>query len=117
MPGTADYLEKLPKLYEQYHEAGVPGYPDGQHLLEETPSFSDDFVKSRLKDDFHSVYRFMASHHEGRNPYLDGIRRNNRNAQSRHVAARVRSKLLRARLGDDVARQSHSPTTRAIPRC
>jgi hypothetical protein len=54
--GTADligqmandnYLEKLPFLYEEFKEAGVPGYHDAFDLLEKTPAFWG-MVKERL---------------------------------------------------------------------
>jgi hypothetical protein len=54
--GTADligqmanenYLEKLPLLYDEFKEGGVPGYNNAFDLLEKTPAFWE-MVKERL---------------------------------------------------------------------
>jgi hypothetical protein len=83
--GTADYLgqmsdpeylEKLPKLYREFYEGGVPGYPSEEYLIKNTPKFFKDFVLKRLTNDFHSVYRFVANHFGGKNLYMDGINKN-----------------------------------------
>ena len=83
--GTADYLgqmsdpcyvEKLPILYEEFVEGGVPGYASAQDLIEGTPQFFEDFVMTLLTQDFHSVYQFAANHFGGRNLYIEGIRNN-----------------------------------------
>ena len=83
--GTADYLgqmsdphyiEKLPGLYEEYREGGVPGYDSADSLIEKTPGFFEGFVMNRLTQDFCGVYRFAASHFGGRDLYIEGIRKN-----------------------------------------
>ena len=83
--GTADllgqmsdpnYLEKLPKLYEEFKDGNVLGYASVQDLIEKTPAFWNDFVMKRLTEDFDSVYRFAADHFEGENLYISGINRN-----------------------------------------
>jgi hypothetical protein len=71
-----NYLEKLPKLHEEYKEGGVFRYPSAQHLMKETPEFFEDFVMKRLIGDFNSIYRFASNHFGGRNLYIDGIRKN-----------------------------------------
>ena len=42
-----NYLEKLPLLYEEFKEGGVPGYNNIFDLLEKTPAFWE-LVKERL---------------------------------------------------------------------
>ena len=83
--GTADligqmsapnYLEKLPKLYDEFNDGGVPGYSSAKDLIEKTPVFWEDVVMKRLKKDFHSVYRFAANYFEGSNYYIIGVNRN-----------------------------------------
>ena len=71
-----DYLEKLPILYEEFKEGGVPGYTSAQDLMEKTPSFFEDIVMRVLSEDFHSVYRLAASHFGGKNLYIEGIEKN-----------------------------------------
>ena len=71
-----DYLVKLPKLYEEFREGGVSGYPDAEYLIEQTPKFFEDVVMKRLTVDFQSIYRFVANHFEGKNLYIDGIKKN-----------------------------------------
>ena len=69
--GTADflgqmsdpsYLQKLPSLFNEYHEGGVPGYSSSEDLIEQTPSFFEQFVMKRLTNDFHAVYQYVANH-------------------------------------------------------
>ncbi len=83
--GTADYLgqmsdpnylEKLPILYEEFKEGGVPGYASAQDLIEKTPEFFEGFVMKVLREDFHSVYQFASNHFGGKNLYIEGIKRN-----------------------------------------
>ena len=71
-----DYLAKLPRLYQEFKEGGVLGYPSAQHLMEKTPTFFEDVVMKRLTGNFQSVYRFAASHFGGKNLYIEGINRN-----------------------------------------
>jgi hypothetical protein len=83
--GTADYLgqmsdpnylEKLPRLYEEFEEGGVSEFASAQDLMKKTPKFFEDFVMKRLTGDFHSVYQFVANHFGGNNLYIEGIERN-----------------------------------------
>jgi hypothetical protein len=65
--GTADligqmadenYLEKLPFLYAEFKEGGVPGYSDQYDLLEKTPAFWE-LVKKRLGQELGQVDRYL----------------------------------------------------------
>jgi hypothetical protein len=73
---AANYLEKLPILYEEFKEGGVLGYTSAQDLMEKTPLFFENFVMKVLSEDFHSVYQFAASHFGGKNLYVEGIKKN-----------------------------------------
>jgi hypothetical protein len=83
--GTADYLgqmsdpnylKKLPKLYLEFKDGGVTDYTSAQDLIKKTPTFFEEFVMKRFKEDFQSVYRFAANHFGGQNIYIDEIRKN-----------------------------------------
>jgi hypothetical protein len=65
--GTADligqmanenYLEKLPFLYDEFEEGGVPGYRDKFDLMEKTPAFWE-MVKMRLGNELGHVDRYL----------------------------------------------------------
>jgi hypothetical protein len=65
--GTADligqmandnYLEKLPFLYDEFKEGGVPGYSDKFDLLKKTPAFWE-MVKKRLVIELGHVDRYL----------------------------------------------------------
>ena len=65
--GTADligqmanenYLEKLPFLYDEFKEGGVPGYDDKLELLKKTPAFWE-MVKKRLVNELGHVDRYL----------------------------------------------------------
>jgi hypothetical protein len=65
--GTADligqmanenYLEKLPLLYDEFKEGGVPGYNNRLDLLEKTPAFWE-MVKKRLVNELGHVDRYL----------------------------------------------------------
>jgi hypothetical protein len=65
--GTADligqmanenYLEKLPHLYDEFREGGVPGYSDKFELLKKTPAFWE-MVKKRLVNELGHVDRYL----------------------------------------------------------
>jgi hypothetical protein len=70
MLGTADllgqmadrtYLERLPFLYREFAEGGVPGFTSELDLLEKTPAFWE-FTKQRLAGALGNVDRYMADH-------------------------------------------------------
>ena len=65
--GTADligqmandnYLEKLPFLYDEFKEGGVPGYNNKFDLLKKTPAFWE-MVKNRLVNELGHVDRYL----------------------------------------------------------
>ena len=65
--GTADligqmanenYLEKLPFLYDEFKEGGVPGYHDAFDLVEKTPAFWE-MVKERFVLELGQVDRYL----------------------------------------------------------
>jgi hypothetical protein len=65
--GTADligqmanenYVEKLPFLYDEFKEGGVPGYRDRFDLLQKTPAFWE-LVKKRLDLELGQVDRYL----------------------------------------------------------
>jgi len=65
--GTADligqmanenYLEKLPLLYYEFKEGGVPGYTDEYDLLKKTPAFWE-MVKERFITELGQVDRYL----------------------------------------------------------
>jgi hypothetical protein len=70
MLGTADllgqmadraYLEKLPFLYHEFKEGGVPGFADELDLLQKTPAFWE-FTQKRLAGELGGVDRLMRDH-------------------------------------------------------
>jgi len=70
MLGTADllgqmadrtYLERLPFLYHEFKEGGVPGFADELDLLQKTPAFWE-FTQKRLADELGGVDRLMRDH-------------------------------------------------------
>jgi hypothetical protein len=65
--GTADligqmanenYVEKLPLLYDEFKEGGVPGYTNKLDLLKKTPAFWE-MVKQRLVNELGHVDRYL----------------------------------------------------------
>ncbi len=72
--GTADllgqmadrtYLERLPMLYSEFEEGGVPGFSDAWDLMKKTPGFWE-FTKKRFAADLGGVDRYMIHHFEQR---------------------------------------------------
>jgi hypothetical protein len=70
MLGTADllgqmadltYLERLPFLYHEFKEGGVPGFADELDLLQKTPAFWE-FTQKRLVGELGGVDRLMRDH-------------------------------------------------------
>ena len=68
--GTADllgqmadrtYLERLPFLYLEFSEGGVPGFENELDLLKKTPGFWE-FTKQRFAEELSNVDRFMQRH-------------------------------------------------------
>lgn len=87
--GTADllaqmadrlYLEKLIYLYDEFEEAGVPGFESELDLLKKTINFYN-LTKKRLEKDFANVSQYMTEHFRVRfnlekNLYLEAIEKN-----------------------------------------
>jgi len=94
--GTADmiaqmadrcYIEKCrDRLYPEFVLGGVAlsvnaegdrgvRYASGLDLLRQTPQFMQDTLDKRLDGQFGSAYRYLESLFDGRNPYIDGIKR------------------------------------------
>jgi len=77
---AADYIEKLPVLYEEFAEAArfngsknspVAIYGSVDDLLRKTPEFWEKIVWPRLENDFAGVYRFLNEPYPyGPNDYL-----------------------------------------------
>lgn len=70
MLGTADllgqmadltYLERLPFLYREFKEGGVPGFADELDLLRKTPAFWE-FTQKRFAGELGGVDRLMRDH-------------------------------------------------------
>ena len=70
MLGTADllgqmadrtYLERLPFLYQEFKEGGVPGFADELDLLQKTPAFWE-FTQRRFAGELGGVDRLMRNH-------------------------------------------------------
>ena len=69
--GTADleaqmadrlYLEKLPLLYKEFTEAGLPTYVSELDLFQKTEDFYQHVVQERLVHQFSKVYEWMRFH-------------------------------------------------------
>jgi len=89
MLGTADllgqmadrwYLEKLPFLYYEFVEGGVPGYASVLDLLRKTPTFYE-YTMERFSTQLSDVYKFMRYHFKARwdidkDLYLETVERN-----------------------------------------
>ncbi len=74
MLGTADligqmsdknYLAKLPFLYQEFKEGGVPGFVDAMDLFKQTPSFWN-MVKVRFATEFGQVDGYLRYHFRAR---------------------------------------------------
>jgi len=97
MVGTADliaqmadrcYLEKCrDRLYKEFVLGGVaienatPGdyvvrYQSGTDLLKKTPIFYQRVTRERLQHQFNRAYRYLEPLFDGRNPYIDAIKKN-----------------------------------------
>ena len=81
-----DYIEKLPVLYAEFHEAAqhtrektnlVAMFSSAEDLMQKTPAFWDKYVKQKLDRDFGRVFRFLNHPYpNGANWYLDQIEAN-----------------------------------------
>jgi len=110
--GTADligqmandnYLEKLPFLYNEFKEAGVPGYNNEFDLLKKTPAFWE-MVKQRLVLELGQVDRYLRDYLR----ILRGINQDlYRQAIDRNIE-RLQSLLATQRLAFPGIREAHS---------
>ena len=75
MVGTADleaqmadrlYLEKLPLLYREFSEAGLPQYVSELDLFQKTENFYQHVVMERLVHQFCNVFKWMRFHFKQR---------------------------------------------------
>ena len=81
--GARDYLEKLPRLYEEFEESfnynHIPPeerpYNSLRQLLEMTPSFWGSYVLPVLKDKVGGVYRYLSPRGKP-NPYITAAEAN-----------------------------------------
>jgi len=90
MVGTADleaqmadrlYLEKLPLLYKEFSEAGLPHYISELDLFQKTEHFYQHVVQERLVHQFCNVFEWMRFHFKerwgiDRDLYTEAIGRN-----------------------------------------
>lgn len=74
MLGTADligqmsdryYVEKLPILYEEFQEAGIPGFTSDLNFIQKTPEFYA-WVMERFQNTFGGINCFMKNHFKAR---------------------------------------------------
>jgi len=83
---AADYIEKLPALYEEFAEAVrftgnreqfIASFASAEDLVRKTPLFWEKFVKPKLANDFGDVCRFLNDPYPaGSNEYFDRIQSN-----------------------------------------
>lgn len=97
MLGTADLVSQIGGrnyleccryfLFQEFVAAGVDRtvspsgetivlYATPEDLLRKTPGFYEHLVKRRLDDDFEKVYRYIAPHFNGDDPYARAMQRN-----------------------------------------
>ena len=88
--GTADiiaqmadrvYLERLPLLFEELKEGGVPGYDSTVDIFKQTTTFFKDIIRKRLFDDFDAIVDSVCAHFQERwkidqNLYTNAIESN-----------------------------------------
>lgn len=75
------YLEKLLLLFEEFHEAKLPGYDSAFDLLLKTRTFYQDVARKRLDQEFKGVDRYMLHYFKERRNvdkdlYHEAIERN-----------------------------------------
>ncbi|ABK17026.1 hypothetical protein [Syntrophobacter fumaroxidans] len=59
------YLERLPLLFHEFREGGVPGFADELDLIKKTPEFWE-FTKNRFRTQLGGVDRYMINHFKSR---------------------------------------------------
>ena len=83
---AADYVDKLPILYEEFAEAAAfnQGYTSAlttfdsaEELIRKTPEFWEHYVKPRLDKELEGLHRFLNDPYpDGSNPYRERIEAN-----------------------------------------
>jgi hypothetical protein len=83
---AADYVDKLPTLYEEFAEAArfsknsrhfVATFKSASDLISKTPEFWEKHVLVKLDRDFGGLYRFLNDPHpDGPNSYFDRVEAN-----------------------------------------
>ncbi|HEX4121233.1 MAG TPA: hypothetical protein VH619_11495 [Verrucomicrobiae bacterium] len=82
-----DYVDKLPTLYLEFAEAAkynIDGkmraggfFSSAEDLIQKTPVFWDNYVKSKINRDFLGIYRVLNKPYPaGPNPYIEPIEAN-----------------------------------------
>jgi len=56
------YLEKLPRLYQEFQEGGVKGYESSRDMYRRTTKFAIQVLGQRLSECFNNVSGFMRGH-------------------------------------------------------
>jgi len=88
--GTADiiaqmadrvYLERLPLLFDELKEGGVPGYESTVDIYHQTVTFFQEVIKTRLYEDFDGIvddvkYHFYERWNIDQNLYVNAIENN-----------------------------------------
>lgn len=73
--GTADiiaqmadrvYLERLPLLFEELKEGGIPGYETTVDIFQQTVTFFREVIRTRLFDDFDGIVESVRYHFQER---------------------------------------------------
>jgi hypothetical protein len=83
---AADYVDKLPILYEEFAEAAVfnegrtsalTTFDSAEELIRKTPEFWENYVKPRLDHELEGLHRFLNDPYpDGPNPYWQRIEAN-----------------------------------------
>jgi hypothetical protein len=91
-----DYVDKLPVLYLEFAEAASYNagkmkaggfFSSADDLIQKTPLFWDNYVRSKINKEFLGLYRFLSDPYpDGPNPYVERIEAN---------VARIRSELAK----------------------
>lgn len=97
---ASDYPTKLEVLFEEFRESDdyvhLPAsrrvFHSAAELVEKTPAFWENFVKTKLEIDFEGVHHFLERPYlSGRNPYLEAIEHNIATIRRRIALAAVLS--------------------------
>lgn len=75
------YLEKLPDLFQEFKEGGLPGYASEMEVIDKTEDFYHSVAIKRLRHDLNNIGQHVHLHFLGRwgidrDLYTDGIEQN-----------------------------------------